>query len=63
MELRINIQADNDSFHDDREEELARILRRITRWLEAGDDLSHFLTLFDINGNDVGRVALKEDFS
>ena len=63
MQLRINIQADNDAFEEgNREGELARIIRDISQRLEEGEEFGWFLTLFDINGNDVGRVALKEHF-
>ena len=64
MELRINIQADNEAFeNDNREHELARILREIAQRLESGEQFGWFLTIFDVNGNDVGRVALKEQFA
>jgi len=42
-----------------REREVARILRDVADKLETGSDFSMFRTLFDINGNDVGRAAFK----
>ena len=40
--------------------ELARILREIADQIEAGRQYDFFQTIRDINGNDVGRYALKE---
>lgn len=40
--------------------ELARILRHIADCIEeAGTDYGWFKTIHDVNGNDVGRYALK----
>lgn len=39
--------------------ELARILREIADRIEAGTDYGWFKTIRDVNGNDVGRYALK----
>lgn len=39
--------------------ELARILREIADRIEAGTDYGWFKTIHDVNGNDVGRYALK----
>ena len=39
--------------------ELARILRRIADRIEAGTDYERFRTILDVNGNDVGRYAMK----
>lgn len=60
MEFRLNIHADNEAFEPEPAHEIARILRDISHRIESGMDLSSYRTLFDINGNDVGRVALKE---
>ena len=40
--------------------ELARILREIADQIEAGRQYDFFQTIRDINGNDVGRYAIKE---
>lgn len=39
--------------------ELARILHHIADRLEAGTDYERFRTIHDVNGNDVGRYAMK----
>lgn len=39
--------------------ELARILREVATRLEDGDTYGGYRTVFDVNGNDVGRFALK----
>lgn len=44
----------------DRDMEVARILRRIADKLENGDScIESYQTVFDANGNDVGRYAIK----
>lgn len=58
--FRLYIRTDNDAFADDPRPEIARILRDIANRVESGDDYHHYRTIFDINGNDVGRFALKE---
>jgi len=44
---------------DYRNQETARILRRIADRLDAGEAFSKYETLLDANGNDVGRAAFK----
>lgn len=67
MIFHLNVQTDNAAFHDEvdgdfsPERELARILRKVAERVESGEDISHYLTIFDENGNDVGRFALEED--
>lgn len=39
--------------------ELARILRKIANDIENGGQFDFFQTIRDVNGNDVGRYALK----
>ena len=39
--------------------ELARILRHIADRVEASTDFDWFKSIYDVNGNDVGRYALK----
>jgi hypothetical protein len=62
LTFRLYIDTDNAAFGDDaasRNMETARILRKIADRLEAGEDFLFYQTLFDINGNDVGRAAFK----
>lgn len=40
--------------------ELARILREIADQIEGGVNYAWFKTILDVNGNDVGRYAMKE---
>lgn len=63
MAFRLYIQTDSAAFDGDPAPELARILRAIAERIEAGEELSHYLTIFDANGNDVGRYALKDEES
>lgn len=65
----VKIDCGNAAFTDPRDgtvttdsaaSELARILREIADQLDNGVDYGWFKTIRDINGNDVGRYALKE---
>lgn len=57
--FRLFIDTDNDAFNPDPGPELARLLRKIADRIE--DDVpDHYRTILDINGNDVGRYAVKE---
>jgi hypothetical protein len=38
-----------------------RILRAVADRIESGDEYQMFRTIFDANGNDVGRFALKDE--
>lgn len=58
MRFQLFLTADNAAFDD--AGELPRILRKVAQDIESGLDISHFQTIFDANGNDVGRYALKE---
>ncbi len=58
----VQLSTDNAAFDPDPAPELARIMRKIADTIEAGDDIGQFLTIFDVNGNDVGRFALKPDW-
>lgn len=71
--FRLFIHTDNAAFasqtSDDPDEhdaalrlELHRLLTGVAGRVLAGEDISHFLTIFDVNGNDVGRFALKEEW-
>lgn len=56
--LRINV--DDDAFQGEgRNSETARILRNVAARIEAGEYFDHYRTLYDVNGNDVGRAAFK----
>ena len=59
----INISTDGAAFDgQDLPFEIARILTDIALKVDnRGVDIGYFQTIRDINGNDVGRWALKED--
>ena len=56
--FKIEIETGNAAFEDDRNMELARILRQIAERLENGEDAGRVL---DINGNKVGSFEMEED--
>lgn len=65
--LTLKIDTDNAAFHGDGDQvsdtdalrcECARILRAVAHDLEELYDFSTWRTLFDSNGNDVGRVRV-----
>jgi hypothetical protein len=59
MNLRIEFSMDNAAFDSDPSNEAARILRRIADQVaddpEGSPRYDKFRTVFDSNGNDVGR--------
>lgn len=62
----VKIACDNAAFCEDDDPtyrsaapELARILREIADQIDAGRRYDFFQTIRDVNGNDVGRYALK----
>jgi hypothetical protein len=59
MTFTINMTCDNDAFADMPELEVARILRSIATKLEFNKPSGFYETIFDDNGNDVGRWRLK----
>lgn len=61
--FHLYIDTDNDAFTPEPNAELARILRAIADKVEGGEWLGQFLTVFDANGNDVGRYALKAGYA
>lgn len=64
MRFTLVLHLDNDAFQrpsPKAEAEVARILRETATRLLAGEDFTHYRTLFDANGNDVGRAAFKEE--
>ena len=61
MKFTLNLTTDNEAFDPDPRPELARILRGIADKVENGGEIEFFQTILDLNGNDVGRFALKPD--
>lgn len=66
--LQVKVDTNNDAFQADRcisedafRTEAARILRLIADHIELGEYTGKFQTVFDINGNDVGRWKLSRD--
>lgn len=63
MFFHVTLDCRNDAFDAERNVEVARILRKLAERLEAHElDLPAYMTtntatLFDINGNDVGRAT------
>lgn len=55
MTFILKFDTDSDAFADDPTIEIARILRHVADRVESGEDCGRYLTVFDINGNDVGR--------
>lgn len=55
--FKIEIETGNAAFEDDRNMELARILRQIAERLENGENAGRVL---DINGNKVGSFEIEE---
>jgi len=60
MIFTVAVDTRNAAFDPDPTPEIARILRAVADRVEKGEDCSHYLTIFDVNGNDVGRFALKQ---
>ena len=56
--FKIEIETGNAAFEDDRNMELARILRQIAERLENGENTGW---VRDINGNKVGKFEIEED--
>ena len=55
MELIVKIKSNNDAFADGQADEVARILRKVTRAIEQGETSG---SLLDFNGNKVGTFNL-----
>jgi hypothetical protein len=60
MKFALNITCNNDAFQPDAASEVIRILRDVANRMEQGDGAEFYRTIFDINGNDVGRFKLAE---
>lgn len=57
----VKISCDNAAFDECREQEIARILGAIAERITREGLTGYYETIRDINGNDVGRFALKND--
>lgn len=60
MRFKLMMSCDNAAFEDRPGPEVARILRAIAARVEDWDGYDKYQTVFDINGNDVGRWRLGE---
>jgi hypothetical protein len=54
----LTINCENDAFQPDPTMELERLLRDIADRIAMGDVISTYRTIYDANGNDVGRFKL-----
>lgn len=63
MKVTIEINCDNAAFEDDPSLEVARILKDVCKKIDGHPNFSDgFSTaLFDINGNEVGYLSVKEE--
>ena len=61
MKATITINMDNDAFGDYPEAELADILRKLAARVVLGVNTGEEKTLFDYNGNTVGKFEVTED--
>lgn len=66
MKFNLTINCNNAAFCEGDEPttqsagpEIARILRQVARQIENGAPFDYFQTIRDLNGNDVGRYAMK----
>ena len=59
MTFIVKFDTDNAAFENDPSIEAARILRMIADRIETQGCPEFYQTIHDINGNDVGRYALK----
>lgn len=60
-QFKLYIDIDNDAFAPNPQDEIARILKAIADKIQnaSQDTISFYQTIYDINGNDVGRYAIK----
>jgi len=64
MNFRVFMNCDNAAFDDHGHGELARILNALAKTIAEAKELPvpfSYVTLRDINGNDVGRATFSED--
>lgn len=59
MNFTIAVHTDNEAFDPDPAPELVRILRKIADRVEREGFSGFFETIHDVNGNDLGRYAMK----
>lgn len=55
----IKIDTDNDAFQPDPADEIVRLLLAIAARIQGEGLSGYYETIRDVNGNDVGRFALK----
>jgi hypothetical protein len=55
----LKVDTESAAFDDNPTPELVRILRSIADAIEKGREYDMYQTILDVNGNDVGRYALK----
>lgn len=60
-QFTVKMNTDSSAFDECRDQEIARILRNIADNIENNGCSGFYQTIYDINGNDVGRYALKND--
>ena len=58
MIITIKIATDNEAFAEQREIEIARIIRE---WLDKGIDADTTRSLYDINGSKVGAITVEDE--
>ena len=62
MKFQLYIQCDKAVFDENPAREVSRILAEISQKIESRDEVpTYFQTIYDVNGNDVGRYAIKPD--
>ncbi len=59
MTFKLSIRCENAAFEDEPMTEVSRILTRLAKVIERDGDPEH--TLFDINGNRVGKSEVVDD--
>lgn len=62
-QFKLYIDLENSAFEPSATHEIARILLTIAARLEllSTNDILYHQTIFDLNGNDVGRYVIKEN--
>lgn len=61
--FNLTLRTDNDAFQPEPNLEVARILREIANKVEREGAIGLFQTIFDSNGNDVGRYKLGDVYA
>lgn len=63
-QFKLHINTGNDAFGDTKASqdlEIARILRQVANRIERGDPCHMYRDILDLNGNIVGKFALKDE--